>query len=460
MSDESRGARAEPSEITRRLDLVSSRLSGHAVETAPEPRAGGGFRHLLRNDVFVRLWSAQASSQTAQNVIWWALFIQIAHLTNSSPGGIGIAILLVQLPTILFAGLSGVLVDRFSKQAILIFSNLVRAGGCLGYILFQDHVWALYGITFAVAVVNQPFQPAESATIPVVVESGDLLPANALFQITLLASQVLGYSLGPVLVALSFIGITRTWAIGAAFLIFSALILIPLPAITRTRRKVTAGTAREAAVQMLVELVEVARVVARDKALTVALLQLSLAPAVLLVLSELGPKFVQQVLGTGQTNAMIILVAPAGAGLGLGLLLIDRLGHLMPKGRVASAALLTIGLAVGALAVVPSVTAALLSNLHAGRTVVASCMTVPISFVLGIATALLNAPAQTIVQERADGNLRGRVLAVQQALAACVTIPPLILVAAAGQLFTTPQILGMVSAVVILAGVASRLALV
>jgi len=50
--------------------------------------------------------------------------------------------------------------------------------------------------------------------------------------------------------------------------------------------------------------------------------------------------------------------------------------------------------------------------------------------------------------------------AVQQALAACVTIPPLILVAAAGQLFTTPQILGIVSAVGILAGLASRLALV
>jgi hypothetical protein len=261
-------------------------------------------------------------------------------------------------------------------------------------------------------------------------------------------------------VALPFIGITRTWIIGGAFLVFAAIVLIPLPAITRERRQVTTATAREAAVQMLVELVEVARVVARDKHLTVALLQLSLAPAVLLVLSELGPKFVQQVLGTGQANAMIILVAPAGAGLGLGLLLIDRLGHLMPKGRVASAALLTIGVAIGALAVVPSVTAALLSNVHAGRTIVASCMTVPISFVLGIATALLNAPAQTIVQERADNNLRGRVLAVQQALAACVTIPPLILVAAAGQLFTTPQILGIVSVVVILAGIASRMALV
>ena len=460
MSEESGGPRAEPTEITRRLDLVSSRLSGHAVEPVLEPKVVRGFRQVLRNGAFVRLWMAQASSQTAQNVIWWALILQIAHLSNSSPSAIGIAILMVQVPTILFAGLSGVLVDRFSKQGILIVSNVVRAGACLGYVAFQDHTTALYAITLAVAVINQPFQPAESATIPVVVKPDDLMAANALFQITFLSSQVLGFTLGPILVALPFVGISRTWIISGVFLVFAALVLVPLPAITRERRQVTSATVREAGVQMLVEIVEVTRAVARDKQLSVALLQLSLAPAVLLILSQLGPQFVRQVLGTGSTNAMIILVAPAGAGLGLGLLLIDRLGHLMPKGRVASAALLTIGMAVGALAVVPTVTAALLSNVHAGRTIVASCMTVPISFVLGIATALLNAPAQTIVQERADANLRGRVFAVQQALAACVTIPPLILVSVAGQLFTTPQILGIVSVVVILAGIASRMAVV
>jgi hypothetical protein len=83
-------------------------------------------------------------------------------------------------------------------------------------------------------------------------------------------------------------------------------------------------------------------------------------------------------------------------------------------------------------------------------------MTVPISFVLGVTTALLSAPAQTIVQERADSNLRGRVLAVQQALAAAVTIPPLLAVAFVGQVLTVSQTLGILAAVVIAAGLASR----
>jgi hypothetical protein len=117
---------------------------------------------------------------------------------------------------------------------------------------------------------------------------------------------------------------------------------------------------------------------------------------------------------------------------------------------------MAIGLAIAALAVVPNVTAVLLSGLHVSKTLAASIMTVPISFVLGVATALLTAPAQTTVQERASINLRGRVLAVQQALAAAVTIPPLLLVGAVGQVLTIPETLGIVSAVVIIAGIASR----
>ncbi len=455
MSEDSAPSKAEPGQITRRLELVSRELSGAALEPPPLEDGAGGFRAVLSNGPFLRLWLAQASSQTAQNVIWWALFIQIAKLTGGAPISIGAVILMVQLPTILFAGLSGVLVDRFSKRAILVASNAVRAVGCGGYILLQDHISALYAITLLVSVVNQPFQPAESATIPLLVSKAQLLTANALFQITFLSSQVLGFTLAPLMVALPFIGITRTWMIGGGFLVFAALIVYPLPAVTRVRRKVSADTAREAAVQMLIELVEVAKVVAKDKQLTVALLQLSLAPAVLLVLVQLGPQYVQQLLNTGQANAMIVLVAPAGAGLGLGLFLIDRLGQRMPKGRVASAALLTIGIAIGALAIVPKVTGVLLSDLHISQTLAASSITVPISFVLGIATALLNAPAQTIVQERADSNLRGRVLAVQQALAAAVAIPPLLGVGVLAQFLKVPETLGIVAGIVVLAGLAS-----
>ena len=449
------------SAITKRLDrtALTGRLNTRAGPLGGDPgdHEGNGshsFRSLLGNPAFLRLWLAQVSSQTAQNAIWWALFNQTARLTGKSTLAIGITILMVQLPTILFAGLSGVLVDRFSKRSILISSNATRAVGCLGYIAFQNNYTALLAITFLVSVINQPFQPAETATIPLVVEGRQLITANALFQITMMASQVLGYGIAVPLVGL--IGISQTFAVSCAFLGFAALVLIPLPANTRVHRGVSAETAGDAAVQMLREIVDVARAVSKDGKLAIALIQLSLAPAVLLLLAQVGPKYVTELFGSNNTNLMILLIAPAGVGLGVGLFLIDRLGQRMPKERVASLALFAIGLATAALAVVPNISGVLLnSGLHIGRPIGAALITLPISLVLGLGSALLNAPAQTIVQERADEHLRGRVLAVQQALSAAVAIPPLLAVGFVGTLLTISQTLGIAGGIVVLAGIAS-----
>jgi len=444
----------DPASITRRIDTRSGPIGTGEIDPKVVPtESAAGIVSVLVNAAFRRLWLAQAFSQTAQNMIWWALFVQIGHLTNSTLG-LGFGILMVQIPTILFAGLSGILTDRFSKRAILVWSNAVRAVGCLGYLAFVNNVGALYAITFCVAVVNQPFQPAETATIPLLVEKHQLMSANALFQITFLSSQVVGFLLGPTLVALPGVGISRTFLVGVIMLAIAAVVLVPLPAITRRRREVASESLGHAAIQMFREMVEVSMVLAKDVRLGVAMIQLSLAPAILLVLTQLGPKYVQQLLGTGTTNAMIILIAPAGVGLGLGLVLIDRFVHRLPKHRVAAWATIAMGLAIGALAILPNVTGVLLSNWHVSRTLGASLMTIPISFVLGVAASLLNAPAQTIVQERADVDLRGRVFALQLALGAAITIPPIIAVGLVGQVLNDmSRTMGVLAVVVVVAGI-------
>jgi hypothetical protein len=66
---------------------------------------------------------------------------------------------------------------------------------------------------------------------------------------------------------------------------------------------------------------------------------------------------------------------------------------------------------------------------------------VPIAALMGIEVAFINAPVQTIVQERASPGLRGRVLALQQTLTAAMAIPPLILVGGVAAVFGTPATL-------------------
>ena len=136
--------------------------------------------------------------------------------------------------------------------------------------------------------------------------------------------------------------------------------------------------------QMLVELVEVAKVVAKDAPLVGCPIELSLAPAVLPASVSFGRSMFSSF--SAPARKRNICWSRGGAGLGLGLFLIDRSAKkCQGRGRLA---MLAMGLAIGALAVVLNVTGVLLSDLNVSRTVGASSMTVPISFGPGIATTL------------------------------------------------------------------------
>lgn len=76
----------------------------------------------------------------------------------------------------------------------------------------------------------------------------------------------------------------------------------------------------------------------------------------------------------------------------------------------------------------------------------------PITFLMGLEVAFINAPAQTIIQERANPSIRGRVLAMQQTLTAGLAIPPLILVAGAAAIIGTPATLTLAGLVIIAIG--------
>jgi MFS family permease len=153
----------------------------------------------------------------------------------------------VQVPTVLFSGISGVLVDRVSKRAILVGTNLIRVVGVLGYLAFQKHLIALYIITFVVAVISQPFAPAEGSALPLLVRGEQLITANSLFQLTFIASQGVGFAIAPV--AIGLLGMPTTLVILAIMFGLAALVLIPLPTVVdkRLRRRICLRQKRQCA---------------------------------------------------------------------------------------------------------------------------------------------------------------------------------------------------------------------
>jgi hypothetical protein len=305
--------------------------------------------------------------------------------------------------------------------------------------------------------VSQPFAPAEGSTLPLLVDHEELITANSLFQMTFMASQGVGFALSPV--AIGLLGIRNTLILLASLFAFSALILIPLPTATTKSLPNETATVRELLQRVWNDLREVAHFIWGDPPLAIALFQIALAPTLLLVLAEVGPDYLTHGLHIGQTStSLFFLLAPAGAGLAVGMLILGQWGYRLRKDRLVLVALISLGVTVIGLASVPAIGGFWASLSRAGFPIplgVGLTFTmVPLAALMGIEVAFINAPVQTIVQQRAAPEMRGRVLAMQQTLTAALAIPPLVLVGGAASIVGTPATLVLVGLVMVAAGLA------
>src|SRR5262245_43906120 len=116
---------------------------------------------------------------------------------------VGLVIIALSLPLVLFGAPAGALVDRLDRRRILWISNVVRALSTALFVvalLFDPHqVLFIHALAFLFSLVGLFFSPAEVAIIPLLVGETELLPALSLFSRTLNASQAVGLLvLGPV----------------------------------------------------------------------------------------------------------------------------------------------------------------------------------------------------------------------------------------------------------------------
>jgi MFS family permease len=327
----------------------------------------------------------------------------------------------------------------------------------MAYLVFRQDIGILYLVTFLVAVVSQPFAPAEGSTLPLLVEGEELITANSLFQTTFMASQGVGFAVAPI--AIGLLGIPTTLLIIACMFAAAALLLLPLPAETRRRLPKEDLPVAALARRTWRDLTEVTEFILHDPPLAIALLQIALAPTLLLVLAEVGPDYLRHGLGIGQTStSLFFLLAPAGAGLAIGLVILGQWGYRLRKDRLVLVALIALGVTVIGLASVPTIGQFWVNlrnaGLHIPQGVTLTLTMVPIAALMGIEVAFINAPVQTIVQQRAAPELRGRVLALQQTLTAAIAIPPLILVGGIASVVGTPATLSLMGLVIIAIGLA------
>jgi len=415
---------------------------------------------VLRNGAFLRLWIAQALTQTAQNAIWYALLVLVEESTHSTTQ-LGITILSVIIPSVLFGVPAGVYVDRWDKRRVLVVTNAARAVVVVGYVVFSSTPALLYAVSFIFSVISQFFAPAETAMIPALVGRTKLMQANSFFHLTFTASQLLGLVFfGPLLVKV--LGLTTFFVIMSLLFVVSAVLVWQLPSqhIPREREEDVNPVA-----ELFGQLWEVWNLLRADRVMLAAMGYLTLGSTLTLIVAMLAPRYVVDVLGIAAADAVFVL-APAGLGMLTAASVLSRAtsGFLADRYRVVTMGLVIVSLSIGVIAGLPSI-ARVLGLLGAEGQEVQSLSETHVLLVGGVMLAALVAgfgfasivvASQTLLQERAPVQARGRVFAVQLMLGNLFSVIPLLSMGGLADLIGVTRVLIIMAVGVMVVAVFSK----
>lgn len=415
---------------------------------------------IWHNRYFMALWIAQFLSQVAQNSINFAVLIVVERLTGSTTQ-VSLAVLSFIVPSILFGILAGVMVDRLDKKVVLVVTNTTRAVAVLGYFIFDQAVAGIYLVTFVFSTISQFFAPAEAAAIPLLVSRRQLVTANALFNLTFTASQLIGFVLLAPLVIKLF-GPTAFFVVVAILYVVCALLVALLPPDPAGRSPFSPQEGEDMIRRTWHEVRDGWEILRGDAATFLAVIQLTVINTLILVMATIAPRFAAGVLRVAAEDAAYIL-APAGVGVFAGSLAINRVLHHFPRHRVVEVGLISLGLGLMALAAVKTGGQFLYYNLL-GRLVDVTAwpqvvrlipMVMLITLVLGLDFAAINIPAQTTLQERCPASFRGRIFAVLFTISNVAAIVPLLFVGGIADLIGVNKTIFLVGATVIALGLYS-----
>ena len=429
---------------------------------------------VFRNRSFVYLWSAQALSQLASNMVLAALIATVVTTTGSLTAN-AVLILTFLVPAVLFSTLGGVLVERSDAKIIMLATKLVRAGGTVLFIFVAPTtstaiVPLVYLINFVVASATAVFAPAELTSIPRIVDRRHLMAANSIFILTVNATFALGFGvLGPLV--LNVLGPIAVYVIVAGMFGLAALAILPLPSVRPDHKAGAAvGDAAGRAVRELYDqLAEGVRFVRGHREIAWSLTYLGISASLIGVLGAIGPGFATDVLRLTAEDFFFIM-GPAGLGAVVGILFLNSYGKGLPKRFVIDVGLIAMGVTLILLALVRPVTTlfgyavAPIEEVFPSIAPLTSliAVVVVIAVFAGLEYAFVAIPSQTALQEELPADVRGRIFGILNTLLSVGAFLPVILAPAAADVINIflpgagiPIAMAILGALTLWAGIAS-----
>jgi MFS family permease len=317
---------------------------------------------------------------------WLAFVALTVDVFDRTHSGRWVSWLLIAdfLPTIAIGLFLGPLVDRFSRRAMMIASDLVRCG-VFAALPFAQSAGQIVALAAVAGFATGFFRPAVYAGLPNLVDDHDLPHANSLLQTIENVTTTAGPLVGGVLVAAS--GPDAAYWINAATFLVSAALIFGIPGrLLQAAAAVSEGHWRDLAAGFTL--------VRRSRALFTVLVAWNVA-----MVANAGVNVAEVVLAKVSFDAgdfgYGLMVGTAGFGLAVGSLAAGTLLERHPTGRVYGGSIALMALGVGAAAVSPNVWVA------------AVCVVVS-----GVGNGIAVVCNALLVQRGAPDELRGRAFTV------------------------------------------------
>jgi DHA3 family macrolide efflux protein-like MFS transporter len=379
------------------VSLVDAPPPADTVPVPPSKPAGGtpapapSFRRALSSRPFFLLWSSQLISQSGDFIFDVALLWLVLQ-TTGSVFAVTLVVVATLVPTVLLGPVLGVYVDRWPRRTILLGTNIAQGVLVLvlsGLVLTHAaDLLLIIGIVGALGVGAQFVRVTSNALVPQTVGRADLGSANSLLSFSNSTTQVVGLSVGGIVVALFGVDLPIAYdaltffAAAAIVMLMSATVGRPEPSVDGTQPGFLADFAEGFRYvihqRFLLQLISLGLIINFAGNAAFALW----APYADLVLHGGAATY-------GFLGAMIAIGAIVGAG-------IAGKFDLRPNaGRVIFGGVLGFGLFVIALGLTRSIPLALAE-----------------AFGVGVVASVINIPLLTAVQAKVPSRLMGRVMSV------------------------------------------------
>lgn len=356
-----------------------------------------GFISVLSNAGFLMLWLGQLTSQLADRIFVYVLMVIVYQLTHSNLG-VSLPLLAFGIPSVLVSPWAGIFVDKLDRKWIMVITDILRGVLILLMIpIMAKSVAMIFIVSLLIYSAAQFFAPAETASIPELVERKSLIVANSLFMITWMASSVVGLGLGAPLVNLLLEKGTLVAAAVCYFISAGSVLLVPLkpPVVVPNTKSHVLG-----------DLGVGFEFIRRNQVVRYSLYKLFVAAMAISTLSVLAISYASEILKIGEKNFGYLIIA-VGFGMLIGMATLEKLSHYLKKGTIVVGSFIISGLALMLMSRVVDLHWALL-----------------IIVILGLGNIYITSSIQTILQHRIPRQIRGRVFGVQNMLInSAFTIP-------------------------------------